>query len=120
MVECDCREWHEVAKIGKWTQGSGGGPRYARPVSEIVATDNIWERSETDHETLLAEVRAAGGIACKCALLATTYLDGHIGLNNGVHRWAVAREIGIDRVPVEMQIEREPVWPTWDPFSPWG
>ena len=115
MTECDCHEWYEVTKIGEWTQGSAGGPLHARPIHEIVATDNIWERSETDHETLLAEVRESGGINCEYALLATTYLDGHIGLNNGVHRWAIASELGIERIPVEMQNEQEEAaWPSWD------
>ena len=113
MIECDCHEWHEVTMIGDWTQGSCGGPLHARPVREIVATDDIWERSETDRESLLAGVREVGGITCEHALLATTYLDGHIGLNNGVHRWAVAAELGIERVPVEMQheYEEESAWP---------
>ena len=118
MIECDCHEWYEVTAIGDWTQGSGGGPLHARPVREIVATDDIWERSETDRESLLAGVRAGGGITCEHALLATTYLDGHIGLNNGVHRWAAAAELGIERVPVEMQheYEQESAWPSWGPF----
>lgn len=110
---CSCHEWHDVADIADWTQGSGGGPRHARPVREIVATDDIWERSETDHATLTAGIREAGGITCGHALLATTYLDGHVGLNNGLHRWAVAAELGIKRVPVEMQRETEDAAPPW-------
>jgi ParB-like chromosome segregation protein Spo0J len=31
-----------------------------------------------------------------------TFLDGRVSLDNGVHRWAVAVELGITRVPVEM------------------
>lgn len=69
------------------------------------------------HETAAT---AAGGITCEHALLATTYLDGHIGLNNGVHRWAVAVELGIEYVPVEMLYEQEPAWPRWEEFSAWG
>jgi hypothetical protein len=121
MIECLCHEWYEVAKIGAWTQGSGGGPLRARPVREIVATDDIWERSETDRETLMAGIRAARGITCAYALLATTYLDGHIGLNNCVHRWAVAAELGIERVPVEMlHEEQESVWASWEHSLSWG
>jgi hypothetical protein len=114
MIECGCHGWYEVARIGDWTQGSGGGRLYARPVREIVATEDIWERSETDHDSLLTAIRAAGGIVCQHALEATTYLDGEIGLNNGVHRWAIADELDIYRVPVEMQYEREPAEPSWD------
>jgi hypothetical protein len=105
MNACDCHEWHEVSKIGDWTQGSGGGPLYARPAREIVATDDIWKRSQTDHDSLVAGIRSAGGIKCEHALQATTYQDGHIGLNNGIHRWAVANELGIEWVPVEMYYE---------------
>lgn len=79
--------------------------------------DDIWRRSEIDHETLLAGIHVAGGITCQHALLATTYLDGHVGLNNGIHRWAVANEVGIDRAPVEMQYEQEEsACPSSEPF----
>jgi len=117
VIECDCHEWHDVAKIGDWTQGSGGGPLHARPAREIVGTDDIWSHSATDHETLLTGVRAAGGITCEHALEATIYLDGHIGLNNGIHRWAIADELGIARVPVEMRYEQEEsAWPWWGSY----
>jgi ParB-like chromosome segregation protein Spo0J len=37
--------------------------------------------------------------------------DGQISLDNGVHRWAVAAELGIKRVPVEMIYQSpEPAW----------
>ena len=120
MIKCNCHEWYDVAEIGDWTQGSGGEPRHARPVRQIVAIDDIWKRSDTDHETLLAGIRVAGGIACKCALMATSYIDGHIGLNNGVHRWAVAVELGIERVPVEMLHEQESLWPPLESFESWA
>ena len=44
-----------------------------------------------------------------------TFADGRISLDNGVHRWAVAVELGIKRVPVEMIYEPpEPAWGwTW-------
>ena len=120
LAECDCHEWYEVARIGEWTQGSGGGPRHARPVRQIVETDDIWGRSETDHETLRAGILAAGGITCEHALMATTYLDGQAGLNNGVYRWAVAVELGIERVPVEMLYEQETALQPLEPFPSWG
>ena len=122
MIECDCpnHKWYGVSEIGEWTQGSGGGQRHARPIREIVATDDIWKRSETDRETLVAGIRTAGGIICEHALQATTYLDGHVGLNNGVHRWAVAFELGIERVPVEMQYQQESVWAEWEEFPSWA
>jgi hypothetical protein len=36
---------------------------------------------------------------------ATTLLDGRIDLTNGVHRWAVATELEVMRVPVRMTYE---------------
>ena len=36
---------------------------------------------------------------CAYALETTTLLSGEIELANGLHRWAVAREIGIGVVP---------------------
>jgi hypothetical protein len=47
-------------------------------------------------------------------------LDDHIGLNNGVHRWAVAVELGIERVPVEMLYEQETVLQPLEPFPSLG
>ena len=117
---CECHEWHDVEAIGDWVQGSGGGRAHARPVREIVATDPIWEHSETTHAALLEGIKAAGGIACDDAPAATAYLDGVIGLNNGIHRWAVCDELGVKRVPVEMRHEREeqPQDPAWS--LDWG
>ena len=44
-------------------------------------------------------------------LSALTFTDGQISLDNGVHRWAVAAELGIKRVPVEMIYQSpEPAW----------
>ena len=39
---------------------------------------------------------------------------GGIELVDGIHRWAVAAEIGIDIVPVEMTVETESPW-AWPP-----
>jgi ParB-like chromosome segregation protein Spo0J len=45
------------------------------------------------------------------ALSAMMFADGRISLDNGLHRWAVAVELGIKRVPVEMIYESpEPAW----------
>ncbi len=40
--------------------------------------------------------------------------DGRVRLDNGVHRWVVARELGIDNVPVDMRTETESAW-AWEP-----
>lgn len=45
------------------------------------------------------------------ALSAMTYVHRRIGLSNGVHRWAIANERGIEQVPVKMRYESpEPTW----------
>ena len=69
---------------------------------------------ELAYEELADRIRAAGGIACGYALEAMTLLSGEIELANGLHRWAVAGELGIDVVPVGMRTETEPVW-AWPP-----
>lgn len=132
-AECDCHEWHDIAEIGNWTQGSGGGRAHARPARELAADPTIWERSEfaregdpaislrerarLAHEKLTTLIRAAGGIACGHALTATKYLDGETGLNDGIHRWAAASELGVTRAPVKMEREPEEVPGSWDVWA---
>jgi hypothetical protein len=115
--ECDCHEWREVDEIGGWPHSLAGG-RASQPksVRDIVATEPIWDRSELPREELTARVIAAGyRIDHAYALSAMTFADGRVSLDNGVHRWAVAVELGIKRLPVEMLYEsQEPRWAwTW-------
>ena len=111
--ECDCHEWHDVDEIGQWPHSLAGG-RASQPksVRDIVATEPIWDMSELPREELTARIIAAGHrIDHAYALSALTFVDGRISLGNGVHRWAVAVELGIKRVPVEMIYESpEPTW----------
>jgi hypothetical protein len=116
--ECDCHEWHDVDEIGLWPHSLAGG-RASQPksVRDIVATESIWDRSELSREELTATIIAAGRcIGHAYALSAMTFADGRISLDNGVHRWAVAVELGIKRVPVEMIYQSQE--PTWE--WPWG
>jgi len=85
-------------------------------VSTWAQTGGIWRpgHCEFTHDALAGRIRAAGGIACAYALEATTLLSGEIELANGLHRWVVARELGVDVVPVKMVTETEPVW-AWEP-----
>ena len=114
---CGCHEWHPVTAIGGWMVRRGGSALIA--VQEWAETDGIWRlgHSELTHEELTRRIEAARRIACGYALEATTLLSGEIELANGLHRWVVARELGIDVVPVRMRIETEPVW-AWDPWIP--
>jgi len=115
--ECGCHEWHDVDEIGEWLHSLAGG-RASQPksVRDIVATEPIWDRSELSREDLTARIRAAGDcIDHAYALSAMTFADGRISLDNDVHRWAAALELGIKRVPVQMTYESpEPAWgATW-------
>jgi hypothetical protein len=59
---------------------------------------------------MTGRIRAAGGITCDYALDARTLLSGGVELADSRHRWAVADELGIGVVPVEMRTETEPAW----------
>jgi hypothetical protein len=111
--ECDCHEWFDLDEIGQWPHSLAGG-RASQPksVRDIVATEPIWDRSELPREELTTRIIAAGHrIGHAYALSAMTFTDGRISLDNGVHRWAVATELGIKRVPVEMIYQSpEPAW----------
>jgi hypothetical protein len=106
VSEYGCHEWRDVAEIGEWFHNLLGG-RASEPksVRAIVETELIWERHEDGftHEVLTALIVAAGRrIDRVYALSATTLEDGRISLDNGIHRWSVAVELGIERVPVKM------------------
>jgi hypothetical protein len=111
--ECDCHQWRDVDEIGHWPHSLAGG-RASQPksVRDIVATESLWDSSELPREELTARIIAAEHrIDHAYALSAMTFADGRISLDNGVHRWAIAVELGIKRVPVEMIYEsREPTW----------
>ncbi len=49
--------------------------------------------------------RRPGGITCEHALDATTLSDGRVRLDDGVHRWVIARERGLAAVPVAMRTD---------------
>jgi hypothetical protein len=116
MGHCDCHEWHPVAAIGDWLVRRGGNDLI--PARTWAETGSIWQPGHCDitHEELAALIRSAQGVTCGHALKARILLDGSTELVNGLHRWAVADELGINVVPVEMRIETEPVW-AWPPIE---
>ncbi len=112
-MNCDCHEWYGVGGIGGWFHSlAGGRASCPKTVRQIVATEPIWDRSELSRDELTARIIANGRrIDCAYALSAMTFTDGRISLDNGVHRWAVAVELGIARAPVDMQCESpKPAW----------
>lgn len=61
-------------------------------------------------------IRLAGGVRVEHALEARRLISGEVLLVHGCHRWAVAAELGMSLVPVEMDFEVEAedeVWPAW-------
>ena len=86
------------------------------PARSWAQTGGIWRpgHCELTHEELVARIRGADGIACGYAIEARALLSSEIELVNGLHRWAVADELGVDVVPVTMATETEPVW-AWEP-----
>jgi hypothetical protein len=114
MNECDCHEWHDINVIGDWLENFLGGNAFNPIPIRKAATRSIWDRSELSHEELTARIIASGDrIDHEHALLATTLEDGTVSLDNGLHRWTVAVERGIKRVPVEMRY----VGPQEDPAA---
>lgn len=108
-ARCGCHEWHPVPTIGGWMVRRGG--------SDLVLVPRGRRRRDLAPGPLRAQPRGADrpgagcrGIACGYALKATTLLSGEIGLTNGLHRWVVATELGIEVVPVSMRHETEPMW----------
>ena len=114
VARCDCHEWHPVAAIGGWMVRRGGSVLV--PVPDWVENGGIWRpgHCELTHEELTDRIQVAGGVGCGYALDATMLLSGEIELTNGLHRWVVASELGVDVVPVKMRYETEPVW-AWEP-----
>jgi hypothetical protein len=92
---CTCHEWVPTVQIGDW-------PHNVFLVRERAAHPEIWEPGycKLSRQELRDSVIAAGRvIRCEHALKAWTR-DGHVELTDGVHRWAIAVELGIDVLPV--------------------
>lgn len=106
VARCDCHGWHPVANLASWFHRTG--PQHVALVRDW-AQSGIWEvgRCRLSHAEMTGLIRAAGGITCDHALDARRLLSGEIELVNGLHRWAVADELGVDVVPVKMSVETE-------------
>ncbi len=76
---------------------------------------DIWgdRRCRLGHAELASLICAAEGITYEHALTARKLPSGRVELVDGLHRWAVATELGFDLVPVEMKSPTESVgaWP---------
>lgn len=110
----DCaHEQRTITEIGDWIHGHHDSTRTVR---QTAAQPDIWDERncELSHEELRQRITAAAGVPCAHALKATTLLSGIIHLDNGVHRWTVARELGFLTVPVQMAHQPETeswAWP---------
>jgi hypothetical protein len=107
---CECHEWFPVVEIADWVCGIAVASHWK--VRDRAAMPEIWEPGnyELSHEELTVRILAVDGIDCEHALEALTHLSGEINLLNGLHRWAVASELGISEVPVKMLHGTEPAW----------
>jgi hypothetical protein len=104
--------WYDVNEVGRWPHSLAGAcASQPKSVRDIVATEPMWNRSKLSRAELTARIATRGGIGHVYSLTAMTFADGRVSLDNGVHRWAVANELGIKRVPVEVTFEPpEPAW----------
>jgi hypothetical protein len=100
---CACHTYFPVAVIGTWLHGNTVDT--LAPVTEWASRPDLWERAELKHDDLDARIAAAGGITCEHALDATTLPDGRVRLDDGVHRWVIARERGLAAVPVTVRTD---------------
>lgn len=102
--ECSCHEWCDTEEITAWLHPLGVASW--RPAGEFTA-DKLWEPGHLNpdwgREKLTALIRQAGGIVHSEAILATIRADGNVHLDDGLHRWSIARDQGIPRIPVEMR-----------------
>jgi len=94
--------WYSVEDIGSWDQG--GYP-----------LDMLWSHAWTPgnfnrnypREMLTASIQEIGGVLPEHALSARRYADGSTELIDGVHRWGIARELGITQLLVDVRIQTE-------------
>jgi hypothetical protein len=95
--QCDCHEWYPLAEIGGWMH-------HDVLVRDRASEPDTWDvgNRELSHEELRGRIAAAGGVRCKYPLEATRHYGGEITLANGVHRWAVAAELGVGILPVRV------------------
>lgn len=114
MIECGCHEWYDTSEVGDW-------PRYlpgavpARSVREHAADPGLWDAADLTRETLSRLIAEAGGVRHDFPLLAQVVTGGPVMPTDGIHRWAVAAELGIPRLPfVVTRIPPE------SPMTEWG
>ncbi len=103
---------HKVPEVGGWRHAGRDSPS----ACEVAARPDFWP-GKLSREELTRRIRLAGGVKREYALEARRLLSGEVLLIHGCHRWAVANELGMSSVPVQMDFEVEPeneAWSTWD------
>lgn len=94
--------WYSVEDIAKWHQG---GDDLEKLWFHGWQTGNF--DPEYPQEKLTALLDEAGGVLPQYALEAWRHLDGSTELRDGVHRWGVARELGITQLLVYVRTYSE-------------
>jgi hypothetical protein len=116
MSCCDRHQLYRVTDIGRWLHRTG--PQHLVPVSVWAEKGGIWlpGHHRLSHDDLTSGIRDAGGVECGRALTARPLPDGTVELVDGMHRWSVCTELGVEMVPVKME---EPLGPDPEPGTPW-
>lgn len=103
----DNHEWHQVEDIGFWIHKQTG----TETVAWHAALPDLWENRKEgyNYEAMREFIDRAGGIDCDPKLgyvpKAIRLLCGEIRLTNGVHRWVIARDLGMPTIPVLVTYE---------------
>lgn len=93
---CDDHVWW-------WTDEIGELNHTFTQVSKVrwrAAELDFWETAKVDHDDLLQMVEEAGGITCENAIQAVRKNSGEIVITWGLQLWSIAKELGIQTMPV--------------------
>lgn len=107
---CGQHEMHLVTEIGKWSQAVPGFT-----VEEWGTRPEIWDEGNCEHSynELYGRIQRAGAVVCEFPLKARWVHDALPHLENGTHRWKIASDLGITRVPVRMGYGGEAPFVSW-------
>lgn len=94
--------WYSVQDIGQWGQD---GYSLERLWGHAWSAGNF--NKNYPRESLTQAIETAGGVLPEYALSARRFPDGSTELIDGVHRWGIARDLGITQLLVDVRIQAE-------------
>ena len=100
----------DISAIGEWLHNPPSSPE--ETVSEFAGHPDFWDHrfDQPSREELTRLIAIAGEIARIYCLDARPESSGRVRLVDGCHRWAVARELGLQTAPVRFEPEQHDVW----------